>query len=135
MIHYSWILAGVVAGWWWGFLITLPWRKEEGKGLNRETGLQNQIIVALCERGCYAVNHTVGDFYTKYGGRVSVGVPGESDIWGHRPDGKAFYIEVKRPGETPRQNQLDFIEAMKSTGAIAGWCTSVDEALRIVEVR
>ena len=103
--------------------------------MNAETALQNRIIVALSERGCYAVNHTVGDFYTKYGGRVSVGVPGESDIWGHRPDGKAFYNEVKLPGETPRQNQLDFIEAMKESGAIAGWCTSVKEALQIVEAK
>ena len=100
--------------------------------MNSETALQNRIIVALNEQGCYAVNHTVGNFYTNRGGRVSIGVPGESDIWGHRPDGRAFYIEVKLPGETPRQNQLNFIEAMKNSGAIAGWCTSVDEALRIV---
>ena len=103
--------------------------------MNRETALQNKIIVALSECGCFAVNHTVGDFYTRHGGRVSVGVPGESDIWGHRPDGKAFYIEVKMPGESPRENQLDFIEAMKKSGAIAGWCTSVEEALKIVGVR
>ena len=83
--------------------------------MNKETILQNKIIVALCERGCFAVNHTVGDFFTQYGGRVSVGVPGESDIWGHRPDGKAFYVEVKLPGEKPRKNQLDFIEAMKNS--------------------
>ena len=102
--------------------------------MNRETVLQNQIIVALCEHGCFAVNHTVGDFYTKFGERISVGVPGESDIWGHRADGKAFYIEVKMPGEKPRQNQLDFIEAMKSTGAIAGWATSIEEALNILGV-
>ena len=100
--------------------------------MNRETILQNKIIVALCERGCLAVNHTVGDFFTQYGGRVSVGVPGEADIWGHRPDGRAFYVEVKLPGEKPRQNQLDFIEAMKNSGAIAGWCTSIPEALNIV---
>ena len=101
--------------------------------MNQETILQNKIIVALCERGCFAVNHTVGDFYTKYGGRISVGNPGESDIWGHRPnDGKAFYVEVKMPGEKPRKDQLDFIEAMKNTGAIAGWCTSIPEALKIV---
>ena len=100
--------------------------------MNRETALQNKIIVALCERGCYAVNHTVGNFYTKYGGRVSVGQRGDSDIRGHRPDGKAFYVEVKLPGETPRQDQLDFIEAMKNTGAIAGWATSIPEALEIV---
>ena len=41
--------------------------------MNPETKLQNKIIVALCEAGCFAVNHTVGDFYTKYGGRISVG--------------------------------------------------------------
>ena len=102
--------------------------------MNAETALQNKIIVALCECGCYATNHTVGDFYTKYGGLVSIGVPGESDIWGHRPDGKAFYIEVKLPGKIPRKNQLEFIEAMKETGAIAGWCTSVDEAMALVGV-
>lgn len=100
--------------------------------MNPETILQNKIIVALCEKGCYAENHTVGDFYTKYGGRVSVGQPGQADIYGHRPDGMAFYVEVKLPGEKPRQNQLDFLEAMRKSGAIAGWATSIPEALKIV---
>ena len=100
--------------------------------MNAETALQNKIIVALCEHCCYAVNHTVGDFFTKYGGRVSIGKPGESDIWGHRPDGMAFYLEVKMPGKKPRRDQLEFIEAMKNSGAIAGWCTTIPEALSIV---
>ena len=100
--------------------------------MNAETALQNKIIVALCENGCFAVNHTVGDFFTKYGSLVSVGKPGESDIWGHRPDGKAFYLEVKMPGKKPRRDQLEFIEAMKNSGAIAGWCTTIPEALNIV---
>ena len=100
--------------------------------MNAETILQNKIIVALCENGCFAVNHTVGDFFTKYGAMVSVGKPGESDIWGHRSDGKAFYLEVKMPGKKPRRDQLEFIEAMKSSGAIAGWCTTIPEALEIV---
>ena len=100
--------------------------------MNAETILQNKIIVALCENGCFAVNHTVGDFFTKYGSLVSVGKPGESDIWGHRPDGKAFYLEVKMPGKKPRKDQLEFIEAMKNSGAIAGWCTTIPEALNIV---
>lgn len=97
-----------------------------------ETNLQNRIIVALCQHGCFAVNHTVGKFYTEYGAVVKIGEHGQSDIWGHRPDGKAFYIEVKLPGEEPRDDQLDFIKAMQETGAIAGWCTSVDEALKII---
>lgn len=100
--------------------------------MNAETALQNKIIVALCEQGCFAVNHTVGDFFTKYGTLVSIGKPGESDIWGHRPDGKAFYLEVKMPGKKPRRDQLEFIEAMKNSGAIAGWCTTIPEALQII---
>ena len=95
--------------------------------------MQNKIICTLCERGHYAANHTVGEFYTKYGSRVKIGNPGESDIYGHRKDGKAFYLEVKLPGEKPRKNQIYFIEAMYRSGAIAGWCTSVEDAIRIVE--
>lgn len=97
-----------------------------------ETALQNKIIVALCKHGCFAVNHTVGKFYTEYGAMVKIGTHGESDIWGHRPDGKAFYIEVKLPGEEPRDDQYQFIDAMKNTGAIAGWCTTIPDALKIV---
>lgn len=97
-----------------------------------ETSLQNKIIVALCEHGCFAANHTVGKFYTEYGAAVKIGEHGQSDIWGHRPDGMAFYVEVKLPGEKPRKDQLDFIEAMKNSGAIAGWCTSIPGALEIV---
>ena len=98
-----------------------------------ETVLQNQIIVALCENGCVARNHTVGEFLTKYGATVRVGQSGESDIMGHRiADGKAFYIEVKLPGEEPRPDQYAFLEAMRNAGAIAGWCTSIKEALEIV---
>lgn len=100
--------------------------------MNKETILQNQIIVALCERGCFAVNHTVGQFYTKYGSLVNIGANGESDVWGHRPDGLAFYVEVKRPGFSPRDDQQAFLDAMRATGAISGCAHSVAEALEIV---
>ena len=101
--------------------------------MNKETALQNQIIVALCENGCIARNHTVGQFYTKYGALVHIGHHGESDIMGHRiSDGKAFYIEVKLPNEEPRPDQEEFLEAMRSAGALAGCAHSVKEALEIV---
>ena len=107
---------------------------DEGeKTINRETALQNQIIVALCEHGCIARNHTVGQFYTKYGALVNVGHQGESDITGHRiSDGRAIYIEVKLPGEEPRDDQQKFLDAMRRTGAITGCAHSVEEALKIV---
>ena len=102
--------------------------------MERETILQNQIIAALCKNGCVAWNHTVGQFYTKYGAIVRVGNHGEADIWGHRiSDGKALYIEVKLPGEHPRPDQQKFINAMRNTGAIAGCAHSIEEALEIVK--
>jgi hypothetical protein len=102
--------------------------------MERETILQNQIIAALCKNGCYAVNHTVGQFYTKYGSIVRVGQHGEADIWGHRiSDGRALYIEVKLPGEKPRPDQQKFLNAMRNTGALAGCAHSVEEALKIIE--
>ena len=98
-----------------------------------ETLLQNQIISALCLNGCVARNHTVGRFYTEYGARVQVGTDGESDIMGHRiADGKAFYIEVKMPGEKPKKHQQKFLDAMSRAGAITGCAHSVEEAIKIV---
>ena len=89
--------------------------------------------MALCKNGCVARNHTVGQFFTKYGSIVNVGHHGESDIMGHRcSDGKAIYIEVKLPGENPREDQRKFLDAMLKTGAIAGVAHSVEEALEIV---
>ncbi len=102
--------------------------------MNKETVLQNEIIVRLCENGCHAWNHTVGVFLTKYGGTVRIGNHGEADIWGFRhADGKMFFIEVKLPGEKPRKDQRKFLETMQKAGAIAGVAHSIDEALEIVK--
>lgn len=100
--------------------------------MNRETILQNRILAALCEQGCYAENHTVGRFYTSNGTVVRVGTRGQADIYGHRWDGLAFYIEVKLPGENPRPDQQRFLDAMRAGGAISGCAHSVEEALAIV---
>lgn len=102
--------------------------------MNPETILQNEIIVALCKNGCVIRNHTVGQFYTKYGGIVNIGHHGESDLMGHRvSDGRAIYIEVKLPGEHPRPDQTKFLNAMRNTGAITGVAHSIEEALEIVK--
>ena len=102
--------------------------------MEKETILQNQIIVALCKNGCVARNHTVGQFFTKYGTIVNIGHHGEADIWGHRiSDGRAIYIEVKLPGQHPREDQKKFLQAMANTGAIAGVAHTVEEALEIVK--
>ena len=47
--------------------------------------------------------------------------------------GRAFEIEVKRPGGKPTPWQFARIEAVKRGGGISGVVTSVDEARRIIE--
>ena len=100
--------------------------------MNRETILMRQIMAALCKKGCFVLRTNSGVYYDSQGSRVTIGFPGLSDIIGCTPQGRFFALEIKTAGQKPRENQLDFIEAMKNTGAIAGWCTSVDGALEIV---
>lgn len=102
--------------------------------MNRETVLMRKIMVALSEKGCFVLRSNAGVYFDSQGNRVTIGFPGLSDLIGCTPQGRFFAIEVKMPGEFPRQNQLNFLEAMRNSGALAGWCTSVEGALNIVEV-
>lgn len=97
-----------------------------------ETDLQNLIRCELSRRGCFVQRTNSATLYTKDGRPVRIGIPGQSDLCGHRPDGRAWYIEVKRPGRKPRKNQQDFLDAMQNSGALAGVAHSVDEAVKIV---
>lgn len=98
-----------------------------------ETDIQTAIRIELSKRGCFVQRTNSATLYTKDGRPVRIGTPGRSDLCGHRPeDGRAFYIEVKKPGEKPRENQERFLRQMRDTGAMAGVAHSVEEAVEIV---
>lgn len=97
--------------------------------MNPETILQNEIMTALCKIGCYVERSNSGLYYTKDGRAVRIGVKGQSDLRGHTSKGRAFYFEVKTKSGTPTKEQLKFIEAMKSSGAIAAVVRSATDAL------
>ena len=101
--------------------------------MKSEKQIQNEIRLALSET-CVIFRINVGIFKTADGRTISTGVaPGFTDLFGHRrSDGRAFYLEVKKPGQKPRANQTKFMDAMRNAGAIAGVATSADEAMRIV---
>lgn len=98
----------------------------------KETLISDKIRLELSKRGCKVFRSQVGLFYTQYGEMINIGVKGESDLRGHRPDGKAFYIEAKTPIGHHRLEQEKFIKAMQESNAYAGFAHSVEEALRIV---
>lgn len=98
----------------------------------KETKVSDAIRLELCKRGCKIFRSQVGLFYTQYGEMIHIGIKGESDLHGHRPDGRAIYLETKTPIGRARKEQEKFIEAMQNSGALAGFARSVDDALKIV---
>lgn len=116
-----------------------------------ESDVKNQIMLELSHRGHMVFNRPTGKFYTKHGTTytpVKINVKGASDLQGHRGcDGRAFYIECKTPtecaalmsrilrGETTKHDidQINFIEQMCRSGALAGFAGSVQHAIEIVE--
>lgn len=60
------------------------------------------------------------------------GIPeGFPDLLGVIPaNGRALFIEVKRPGQKPKPKQAEFLAWLGSMNAVAFWATSVDSALQ-----
>jgi len=76
-----------------------------------------------------------GQFYTKDGQPVS-GLPkGFSDILFIRHGGKPAFIELKYGKNKPTPEQEKFLQRMRDLGALAGVARSVDEAMRICELK
>lgn len=97
-----------------------------------EKEIQSRIQVALCEKGCKVFRSNTGNFFTADGRRIQTYFKGFSDLHGHRPDGKAFYIEVKDATGRPSKEQINFLYEMRKSGAIAGICRSVESSIKLV---
>ena len=61
--------------------------------------------------------------------------PGHSDIAGVLKGGRAFYLEVKRPGKAtkPGDAQDVFLTEMAFAGALAAEVSSVDQVVKLLE--
>lgn len=102
--------------------------------MTEEHMLMRNIMVAICPY-CMIFRVNVGSGYTPDGRFFTTGVPkGYSDLSGHRKsDGKAVYIEVKTKKGRVSPQQMEFISLMQKTGAIAGVCRSVEDALNLIK--
>lgn len=87
-------------------------------------------MLALAEAGCVVFRANVGLFFTRDGRPVQTGLPvGFSDLFGHRPDGRAFYVEVKSAAGRLRPQQQAFLEAMRARGAVAVVARDADDCV------
>lgn len=102
--------------------------------MTEEHRIQNEIRLALADT-CVMFRINVGKGYTPDGRYFDTGVPkGFSDLFGVRKaDGKAVFIEVKTFKGRPTDQQKNFLETMRKSGAIAGVCRSPEEAVQLVK--
>lgn len=101
--------------------------------MTTESLIQNKIRVGLSKAGHTVFRVNVGKVKMQNGRWFETGVPkGFSDLFGFRPDGRIFFIEVKNETGRVRPEQKKFMEVMASRGALVGVARSVDDALKIV---
>lgn len=100
-----------------------------------ETDIMNLIRVKLSEIGFTVFRANVGKIKLSDGRWFDTGLPkGFSDLFAVK-DGKAYFIEVKKPGGTVSPEQINFIDQMQKRGCIAGIAHSTEEAIEIVNGR
>jgi len=115
--------------------------------VNRETSIQNAIMLALSSAGCLVWRvetagawvgqkiHQDGDMVTLSNSRMFVTglCKGGADIIGiHRATGRFLAVEVKtsKGRTTPEQDR--FLEVVRKAGGIAGVARSPEEALSLL---
>ena len=89
-----------------------------------ESSTEQAIVNAVIERGGYCARFH-GNQHTQAGTPDVIGV--------YR--GRAFAIEVKRPGGKATPLQLHELSQWAAAGAVAGVATSVEEAEGLLDVR
>jgi hypothetical protein len=111
----------------------------------RESDIQSKIRVALSQYGC-VFRCNSGDFWQgeqvysqEFKQPVLIhlrrvcGLPkGFSDLLFFGYDGRAGFIEVKRPHGAVRADQKHFLALMRSYGYPAGIARNPEEALKII---
>lgn len=115
--------------------------------MNQETLIQRAIMLALSEADCIVWrNNTAGAYVGKVlhkaGDQVTLGnahlvqfglCKGSSDIVGiHCPTGRFIAIEVKTKTGSASPEQLQFIDAVRAAGGIAGLARSPADALELL---
>ncbi|HGD0853281.1 TPA: VRR-NUC domain-containing protein [Streptococcus agalactiae] len=101
--------------------------------MTTESLIQNKIRVALSQAGYMVFRANVGKVKTADGRFFDTGLPkGFCDLFGFKPNGQIFFIEVKNETGWIRPEQKNFMEVMASKGALAGVARSVEDALKIV---
>ena len=78
----------------------------------------NLVLIELSCIGCMVWRQESGLFYDNRGGAHKLGVNGQSDIIGVRPDGRALAVEVKVGKDYRKPHQKAWADAFTSRNGI-----------------
>lgn len=87
-----------------------------------EKAIVEKIVKALRAKGCWVTK--------LHGGPMQqAGLPDLLVVW----QGRAIFLEVKKPGGEATKLQLHTIEKLREVGAVAAVVFSVDEAMKVLD--
>ena len=103
--------------------------------MKSEHKIQNEIRLALSNEGYTNFRANVGKVKMQDGRWFDTGLPtGHPDLYGFKPNGKIFYIEVKNDKGKLSEVQKAFSKVvLQPYGIIHGVARSKEEALKIVD--
>ena len=104
----------------------------KSKKYRRERDLIRDVLTMLQQRGIFAWRNNTGA--VKQSSRfIRFGVKGSADIIGILPpEGKFLAIECKGKRGKPTEEQLAFIEQIKTNGGVAGVCWTLEDVERLL---
>jgi hypothetical protein len=95
-----------------------------------EKSIQKGAIDLLDFYGVEAFRRNTGAMKASHKGRsrlIRFANPGASDLWGvHRETGIHWEVEIKRPEERPRLDQVEWLLRHHRLGAVAFWVDNLD---------
>lgn len=97
-----------------------------------EKDIQKLILQYLNLQGHYCYRQNTGAVVNEYKGKkrfFRFGTPGASDITGISKAGKRIDIEVKADGNSPTENQINYLGEMSKRGGIAIVAYSLDDVI------
>jgi hypothetical protein len=121
-----------------------PSKAKRARAAGNETPILRAILDAFSHLDYVnAWRNNVGKLRDDTGRLVTYGLcVGSSDIVGvvkvecwtgaTGPLGRFFALEVKRPGKTPTDDQLRFLDVVRAAGGAAAWVDNLDAAVAFI---
>lgn len=100
----------------------VPLEKEIQKQIHQYLTLHGWLVIRL-NSGAVVGEHNGRKRFVRFND-----APGVSDLLCIR-DGRALFVEVKRPGKIPNEKQREFLDRALRHGAAAIWVQSIEQLI------